>query len=206
MATELLPVAREAIGGRFGPSPAQSTRLRRTTRADLVADANAIRQGVEGARLDERERDQHVRYPTRSAAALNEIVPQCGRGAGTSGDLLAFGRALRIGPLLNVVAGIVYALAPPYVALATCYTYFDALARDSSPRTRHSASRTAAVADHPRTRRTRKRRSSPGREQPSEVANLRAPALSLRARPRPAPPRQRPAPTGSTPCPAWPDR
>ena len=32
--------------------------------------------------------------------------------------------------LLNVVAGLVYALALPFVALTTCYVYFDARARD----------------------------------------------------------------------------
>ena len=32
--------------------------------------------------------------------------------------------------LLNVVAGVVYALAMPFVSLATSYVYFDALARD----------------------------------------------------------------------------
>ena len=31
--------------------------------------------------------------------------------------------------LLNVVAGIVYAIALPFVALVTCYVYFDARAR-----------------------------------------------------------------------------
>ena len=31
--------------------------------------------------------------------------------------------------LLNVVAGIVYALAMPFVALVTCYVYFDARTR-----------------------------------------------------------------------------
>jgi hypothetical protein len=33
-------------------------------------------------------------------------------------------------PLLNVVAGIVYALAMPFVALTTAYVYFDARARE----------------------------------------------------------------------------
>jgi hypothetical protein len=32
-------------------------------------------------------------------------------------------------PLLNVVAGVVYALAMPFVALATSYVYFDARVR-----------------------------------------------------------------------------
>jgi hypothetical protein len=32
-------------------------------------------------------------------------------------------------PLLNVVAGVVYALAMPFVALVTCYVYFDGRAR-----------------------------------------------------------------------------
>ena len=32
-------------------------------------------------------------------------------------------------PLLNVVAGVVYALAMPFVALTTSYVYFDARAR-----------------------------------------------------------------------------
>ena len=31
--------------------------------------------------------------------------------------------------LLNIVAGVVYALALPYVALVTSYVYFDARAR-----------------------------------------------------------------------------
>ncbi len=31
--------------------------------------------------------------------------------------------------LLNLVAGIVYAIALPFVALVTCYVYFDARAR-----------------------------------------------------------------------------
>ena len=32
--------------------------------------------------------------------------------------------------LLNIVAGVVYALALPFVALVTAYVYFDARARD----------------------------------------------------------------------------
>ena len=32
-------------------------------------------------------------------------------------------------PLLNVVAGVVYALAMPFVALTTSYVYFDARTR-----------------------------------------------------------------------------
>ena len=31
--------------------------------------------------------------------------------------------------MLNLVAGIVYAVALPFVALVTCYVYFDARAR-----------------------------------------------------------------------------
>ena len=37
-------------------------------------------------------------------------------------------------PLLNVVAGIVYALTMPFVAIATAYLYFDARVRPSSSR------------------------------------------------------------------------
>jgi len=33
-------------------------------------------------------------------------------------------------PLLNVVAGVVYALAMPFVALVTAYVYFDARVRE----------------------------------------------------------------------------
>jgi hypothetical protein len=33
-------------------------------------------------------------------------------------------------PLLNIVAGIVYALAMPFVALTTSYAYFDVRVRD----------------------------------------------------------------------------
>ena len=38
-------------------------------------------------------------------------------------------------PLLNIVAGIVYALAMPFVALTTSYAYFDARTRDELERT-----------------------------------------------------------------------
>ena len=38
-------------------------------------------------------------------------------------------------PLLNVVAGVVYALALPFVALTTSYVYFDARARHELERT-----------------------------------------------------------------------
>jgi len=38
-------------------------------------------------------------------------------------------------PLLNIVAGVVYALAMPFVALTTSYAYFDARARDELERT-----------------------------------------------------------------------
>ncbi len=36
-------------------------------------------------------------------------------------------------PLLNLVAGVVYALAMPFVALTTSYVYFDARARLELP-------------------------------------------------------------------------
>jgi hypothetical protein len=45
------------------------------------------------------------------------------------GALLIVGTVAPL-PLLNVVAGIVYALAMPYVALTTTYVYFDARVRE----------------------------------------------------------------------------
>lgn len=44
------------------------------------------------------------------------------------GALLIFVTAAPL-PLLNLVAGIVYALAMPFVALVTAYVYFDARVR-----------------------------------------------------------------------------
>jgi hypothetical protein len=42
-------------------------------------------------------------------------------------------------PLLNIVAGIVYALAMPFVALTTAYVYFDVRVRaELEPETRHA--------------------------------------------------------------------
>jgi hypothetical protein len=55
------------------------------------------------------------------------------------GALLIFATSAPLG-LLNVVAGVVYALAMPFVALTTCYAYFDVLVRaeleqhDEAPR------------------------------------------------------------------------
>jgi len=48
--------------------------------------------------------------------------------------------------LLNVVAGIVYALALPYVALATSYAYFDARTRDQLDREHADAVLPAEIA------------------------------------------------------------
>jgi hypothetical protein len=48
--------------------------------------------------------------------------------------------------LLNVVAGVVYALAMPYVALATCYVYFDCRARDELEREHAPAILPAEIA------------------------------------------------------------
>jgi hypothetical protein len=42
-------------------------------------------------------------------------------------------------PLLNVVAGLVYALAMPFVALVTAYVYFDARTRVELPSEREPA-------------------------------------------------------------------
>jgi hypothetical protein len=48
--------------------------------------------------------------------------------------------------LLNVVAGVVYALAMPFVALATCYVYFDSRARDELEREHAPAILPAEIA------------------------------------------------------------
>ena len=40
---------------------------------------------------------------------------------------------MRRSSLLNVVAGVVYALAMPFVALTTAYVYFDARVREELP-------------------------------------------------------------------------
>ena len=40
---------------------------------------------------------------------------------------------MRRSPLLNIVAGVVYALAMPFVALTTSYVYFDARVREELP-------------------------------------------------------------------------
>jgi hypothetical protein len=48
-------------------------------------------------------------------------------------------------PLLNLVSGVVYALAMPFVALTTSYVYFDARTRSELPRTREPESLPAEI-------------------------------------------------------------
>ena len=50
--------------------------------------------------------------------------------------------------LLNIVAGVVYALAMPFVALTTSFVYFDARARDELERTPAPAILPAEIALH----------------------------------------------------------
>ena len=86
----------------------------------------------------------------RRSAASVEAPRWCGIAGCTSASLVGVGSALAllIGPfvgallilvtdaplpLLNLVAGVVYALAMPFVALTTSYVYFDARARHEHP-------------------------------------------------------------------------
>ena len=49
-------------------------------------------------------------------------------------------------PLLNTVAGVVYALAMPFVALTTSYVYFDARVREELGREPQPAMLSAEIA------------------------------------------------------------
>ena len=51
--------------------------------------------------------------------------------------------------LLNIVAGVVYALALPYVALVTSYVYFDARARGELEPVEQPAQLPAEIELHP---------------------------------------------------------
>jgi hypothetical protein len=59
---ELVGIAREAIGSRFGLTPAQSARLRGATRVEIEGDAKAMRSELGLTPLDERTRDEGGRY------------------------------------------------------------------------------------------------------------------------------------------------
>jgi hypothetical protein len=79
---ELFAIARESIGARFELSPAQSARLRGTTRKELEAEARAMRRELqlpdldEGAEHDERRRDERGRFASGepSGASMNVLI------------------------------------------------------------------------------------------------------------------------------------
>jgi hypothetical protein len=58
----VLALARERVGAHFGLSAAQSARLRGSTKAEIEADAKAMRGELGLPPLDERERDEGGRY------------------------------------------------------------------------------------------------------------------------------------------------
>jgi hypothetical protein len=71
---EVLALAKEHVGAHFGLSAAQSARLRGATRAEIKADAKAMRAELGLEPLDdERERDEQGRYRGQS---MNDVIRQ----------------------------------------------------------------------------------------------------------------------------------
>ena len=76
---ELLGLAREHVGTAFGLTSEQSARLRGGTKAEIEADAKAMRAELGLDPLDEgqqRERDEQVRFASSESAAMNKLIRQ----------------------------------------------------------------------------------------------------------------------------------